>query len=303
MVQRACPVCKSSIHREFLDKQTLHLVRCADCGMVFANPIEEGFASGLFYDRLAVPFYLSPDKVESDYSPVRFNRELKLFRASCPKGGVVDVGCSTGAFLFQLKTRFQRDYDGMGIDVAGPALDYAEQKGIPVLRDSFLETDAGGKRFAAITFWAVMEHLDKPAEFLTKAASLLQPSGLCFVLVPNLKSLAVRLLGRKYRYIFPQHLNYFTLETLKRFAANAAELQVIQTCTTHFNPIVIWQDWRGSGEFVSDESRAKLLRRTTAYKQQRALKPVKFALSVVEAILARLNLADNLVVVLRKVDR
>ena len=110
LVQRACPVCKGSSRGEFLQKQTLRLVRCGDCGMVFANPIEEGLASGLFYDRLAVPFYLSPDKVESDYSPVRFARELKLFRSFCPNGSVLDVGCSTGAFLFQLKTRFDGDY-------------------------------------------------------------------------------------------------------------------------------------------------------------------------------------------------
>jgi 2-polyprenyl-3-methyl-5-hydroxy-6-metoxy-1,4-benzoquinol methylase len=270
--------------------------------MVYANPIEEGLSSGLFYDRLAVPFYLSPDKLQSDYSPVRFARELKLFRTFCPKGSVLDVGCSTGAFLFQLKTKFEGDYDVTGIDVAGPALDYAEQRGVPVLRESFLNTDFGTKRFDAITFWAVIEHLDSPEQFLTRAASLLQPSGLCFILVPNLRSLAVRLLGAKYRYIFPQHLNYFTPATLKRFAACAPDLRIVQTSSTHFNPIVIWQDWRGSGQFVSDESRAKLLKRTTAYKQHPLLRPIKFVLSTTELLLGRLNLADNIVVVLQKVD-
>jgi len=269
--------------------------------MVFANPIEEGLASGLFYDRLAVPFYLSPDKVESDYSPVRFARELKLFRSFCPNGSVLDVGCSTGAFLFQLKTRFDGDYEIAGIDVAGPALDYAEQKGIPVLRESFLRSDFGSKRFDAITFWAVIEHLDKPGEFLAKAASLLRPSGLCFILVPNLSSLAVRLLGAKYRYIFPQHLNYFNPTTLRLFAANTPRLRIVHTTSTHFNPIVIWQDWRGSGQFVADESRAKLLKQTTAYKQNPILQPLKLGLSIVEALLSRCNLADNIVVVLQKV--
>jgi 2-polyprenyl-3-methyl-5-hydroxy-6-metoxy-1,4-benzoquinol methylase len=269
--------------------------------MVYANPIEEGLSSGLFYDRLAVPFYLSPDKLQSDYSPVRFARELALFRTFCCKGSVLDVGCSTGAFLFQLRTRFEGDYDVTGIDVAGPALDYAEQRGVPVLRESFLNMDFGAKRFDAITFWAVIEHLDDPGQFLTKAASLLQPSGLCFILVPNLKSLAVRLLGAKYRYIFPQHLNYFTPATLKRFAARSQDLRIIKTSSTHFNPIVIWQDWRGSGQFVSDQSRAKLLKQTTAYKQNPWLKPIKLALGAAEALLGHLNLADNIVVVLQRV--
>jgi 2-polyprenyl-3-methyl-5-hydroxy-6-metoxy-1,4-benzoquinol methylase len=268
--------------------------------MVFANPIDESMASGLFYDRLAVPFYLSPDKLQSDYSPVRFARELKLFRNFCPKGSVLDVGCSTGAFLFQLKTRFAPQYETNGIDVAGPALDYAEKQGVHVMRDSFLTSDFQGKRFDAITFWAVIEHLDKPVDFLARAASLLKPSGLCFILVPNLKSLAVRLLGLKYRYIFPQHLNYFTLGTLERLAGNISDLQIIGTASTHFNPIVIWQDWRGSAEFVSDESRAKLLKRTTAYKESPMLRPVKLALGAIEMCLSWLNLADNIVIILRK---
>ncbi len=268
--------------------------------MVYANPIEQGWATGLFYDQLATPYYLSPDKVESDYSPVRFERELKLFRRFCPQGSVLDVGCSTGAFLFQVKSRFGSEYDVTGIDVAGPALDYAEQKGARILRESFLSLAKEKHRFAAITFWAVMEHLDRPKEFLIKAAELLAPTGVCFILVPNMQSLAVRLLGAKYRYIFPQHLNYFTLNTLKRFVAAAPQLQLVHTCGTHFNPLVMWQDWKGAGEFVADEARARLLRKTTAFKRNPMLWPLKLALAATEALLDRLNLSDNIVVVLRK---
>jgi SAM-dependent methyltransferase len=275
-------------------------VRCHSCSMVYANPIEDGWATGLFYDQLAVPFYLSPDKIDSDYSPVRFARELRLFYKFCRRGTVLDVGCSTGAFLYQLKNRFGDNYDVAGIDVAGPALDYAEKKGIRVLRESFLTTDFQQTQFSAITFWAVMEHLANPSEFLIKAMSLLKPAGVCFILVPNLRSLAVRLLQDKYRYIFPQHVNYFTLSTLKRFAAVAPNTRIIYCGSTHFNPIVIWQDFSSSGDFVPDEARAKLLRRTTAYKQNPALKPIKLALGGVERVLGSLNLADNIVLVLEK---
>ena len=269
--------------------------------MVYANPIDEGWASGINYEQLAVPFYLSPDKVEGDYSPVRFQRELKLFRRFCRRGRVLDEGCSSGAFLFQLQTGFPGAYEVTGNDVAGPALDYAEQKGIHVLRGSFPEMDFGQTRFTAITFWAVMEHLANPLDFLKKAAELLELGGFCFILVPNLRSLAVRALGAKYRYIFPQHVNYFTRATLKRFASNVQDLRVAYSGGSHFNPLVIWQDWRSNGQFVPDADRAKLLKRTTRYKRSPALLPLRLALRFGEAILARLNLADNLVLVLRKV--
>jgi 2-polyprenyl-3-methyl-5-hydroxy-6-metoxy-1,4-benzoquinol methylase len=268
--------------------------------MIYADPIEEGWATGLYYDALAVPYYLSADKVESDYSTVRFARELGLFQRFCTSGRLLDVGCSTGAFLYRLQTSFPGDYQPLGMDVAGPALDYAEKKGVPVLRQSFLEHDFGGRNFAAVTFWAVLEHLLNPRDFLLKAASILQPGGFCFILVPNFRSLATRVLGARYRYIFPQHINYFTPSSLRRFAGAAADLRVVHSYSTHLNPIVIWQDFKSHGEFVPDADRAKLLKRTTRYKQRAALKPVKGALTVLEKTLGWLNLADNIVLVLQR---
>jgi 2-polyprenyl-3-methyl-5-hydroxy-6-metoxy-1,4-benzoquinol methylase len=296
-ISRPCPVCGSTSFAGLFQKQEVHLVRCSSCGAVYVNPIEESLTTDEFYDRLATPFYLSPAKLESDYSPVRFERELKLFRRFCRSGRVLDVGCSTGAFLFQLNTRFPGEYDVTGVDVVGPALDHAEAKGVRVIRESFLKKDFQGATFSAVTFWAVMEHLLDPRAFLAKAVSLLQPGGFCFVLVPNFRSLAVRLLGSKYRYILPQHLNYFTASTLRRFIGGHPELQIAYAGSTHFNPIVIVQDFRGRGEFVSDEERAALLKRTTGYKQNPLLKPVKLAVAGVEAVLGRLNLADNIVLV------
>jgi 2-polyprenyl-3-methyl-5-hydroxy-6-metoxy-1,4-benzoquinol methylase len=300
-ILRSCPVCQSTVHTPLFQKGELQLVQCSGCSTVFTNPIEESLATGEFYDQLASPFYLSPDKLESDYSPVRFDRELKLFRRFCKHGRVLDVGCSTGAFLFQLQHRFKTDYEVLGIDVAGPALDHAEKQGIPVLRESYLASNLQTSDFSAVTFWAVVEHLAEPRQFLARTASLLKPAGLCFILVPNFRSLAVRLLGSKYRYIFPQHINYFSLTTLRRFVGTEPRFRIIYSGSTHFNPLVIWQDRKGRGLFVSDEERARLLKRTTGYKQNPLLKPIKVALAGAETILGMLHLADNIVIVLEKV--
>lgn len=286
----------------FLKKGSLQLVRCLNCSMIYANPVAAELASGKFYDRLGTSFYFSSDKLESDYAPVRFERELRLFRSFCPSGSVLDVGCSTGAFLYQLKTRYASDYRVVGTDVTSAVLDHAEQKGIDVIRDSFLDHDFGMTRLDAVTFWAVMEHLVHPKLFLAKAASILKPGGHCFILVPNLRSLAVLLLGLKYRYIMPDHVNYFMAATLRRFAAVESSLMVVAMGSSHFNPLVISKDFRGGQERVPDEERARLLKRTTAYKQNAWLKPAKLLYAGAESILAMMNLADNLFVVLRKVS-
>jgi 2-polyprenyl-3-methyl-5-hydroxy-6-metoxy-1,4-benzoquinol methylase len=266
--------------------------------MLYANPVPAEFASGQYYDTAGAAYYLSAAKLQSDYSAVRFERELRIFRHHCRFGAVLDVGCSSGAFLFQLNQRFPGAYQIVGTDVSGEPLDYAESRGVPVARGDFFKQDFDGKKFEAVCFWAVLEHLFDPKAFMEKAWLVLRPTGFCFVLVPNMESLAVKLLGRRYRYIYPQHLNYFTATSLERLIEG--RFDVLETRFTHFNPIVIWQDLRGGAAEVSNQERGKLLRRTTGYKQNPLLAPIRGAYRLAERGLARLGLADNIAMVLRK---
>lgn len=271
--------------------------------MVFASPLPAEFSSGQYYEGTGASFYLSPDKLGSDHSPVRYERELGLFHRHCGSGRVLDVGCGTGGFLDQLGRRFPGAYERVGTDIAGPALDHAEQLGIAVYRGGFPQSKLADGSFEAVTFWAVLEHLPTPAGFLREAARLLKPGGLCFALVPNFASLATRILGTRYRYVLPQHLNYFTAQTLTELFAGVPELTVVDTRWTHFNPVVIWQDWVRKGVAVSDEERARLLARTTALKQRRGIGAARFLYRGTEWGLGKLQLADNVVIVARRGGR
>jgi 2-polyprenyl-3-methyl-5-hydroxy-6-metoxy-1,4-benzoquinol methylase len=295
-ISRACPVCDEAKAEPYLSKLNFHLVRCPQCSMIYTNPVPAEMATGTFYDW-AGGEYLSPEKVESDYADVRFERELRLFRTYCQSGSVLDVGCSSGAFLYQLKKRFPNDYTILGTDVSQEPLDHAVKMGVPIVRGEFL-TQTFGEKFDAVTFWAVMEHLAEPKKFLQKAAAILKPGGHCFILTPNMDSLAVRLIGAKYRYIFAEHLNYFTPRTMERFAG--AEFSVVGRRSTHFNPLVIWQDFRGGEREISRADRIKLLKRTTGYKQSKWLQPVKMGYRAAEALLGGILMADNVAVVGRK---
>lgn len=268
--------------------------------MRYANPVDAELVNGDFYHRLAEPFYLSPDKTAGDYADIRFARERKILRRHCRNGRVLDVGCSTGGFLHSLNRLFPGDYDVLGMDVAGPALNYAEQQGLSIVREPFLDAPFAPSSFDAITFWAVLEHLAEPRAFFAKAVSLLKSGGHCFVLVPNLNSLAQRILGPRYRYVMAEHLNYFSAATLLQLTRQVPELTIVTMESTHFNPVVLWQDWRSPQERVPDAERAKLLRRTTRWKERSILRPARWAYSAAELLLGKLNLADNLTVVLRR---
>ena len=143
------------------------------------------------------------------------------------------------------------------------------------------------------------EHLLEPAKFLEKIHGLLRPGALCFVLVPNMNALAVRILGGRYRYIYEQHLNYFTARTLTKLAERW--FTPIEVRYTHFNPLVIWQDWRSRGAEVSNAERGELLKRTTAYKQNPLMAPIRLAYRAAESALSALEITDNVVVAFSRI--
>jgi 2-polyprenyl-3-methyl-5-hydroxy-6-metoxy-1,4-benzoquinol methylase len=265
--------------------------------MIFAAEAPSEFAGGEFYQTTGSAFYSSEDKLAGDYSPVRYTREIKLLHRFCPKGRVLDVGCSTGGFLYYLRERFPADYQVTGTDVAAGALEIAASKGIPVIAENFLTLET--PEYDAITFWAVLEHIARPADFLQKAHALLGPGGYCFALVPNFRSLAVRILGAKYRYILPQHLNYFSLKTLVQLIESRG-FQVVHSTTTHFNPVVILQDLRSKTGWVPDQDRAALLVKTNSLKSNPMLAPARACYRLAERFLGAFGLADNAVVIARK---
>jgi len=274
------------------------MVQCDGCGMVYANPVDADYVTGQFYEDRTDSFYLSEDKLRSDYDPIRFQREWRLFRRWVPAGRVLDVGCSTGGFLRGLKA--QGNYEVVGQDVSQGALEQAAREGIPVIREPFLGIDASTAGYDAITFWAVLEHVFDPAAFLQQAGRLIRPGGICIVLVPNLHSLAIRLLGSRYRYVMGEHLNYFSARAFRSMSDRLGDWEILQVTSMHFNPVVLLQDALRPRQEVPDAERAGLLKRTNRWKRSSWLGPLRWAYARVEDLLKGLGAADNLVVVLRR---
>ncbi len=276
------------------------LTRCIGCRMVFQNPLLPEFRTGDYYEGDGAQFYLSPDKLRSDHAPVRYEREVRLLRRYCAGGRILDVGCGTGGFLHQLRQRYGAAYTPVGNDIAGAAVDHAESLGLQIHRGSLAEL-AAEPPFDVLTFWAVMEHLPNPQAFVQEASRLLRPGGIFLALTPNYRSLAVRLLGGRYRYILPQHVNYFTRETLEAVLTRSGHFRTVGIHSTHFNPLVIARDFRGHGALVPDTQRAQLLARTNAWKQDARLKPLRWIYSLLERALGRFQLADNVVVAVQRI--
>jgi Methyltransferase domain len=92
-----------------------------------------------------------------------------------------------------------------------------------MLQDALLVKD-----YDLVTLWDVLEHVANPVGFLRLAASRLKRGGFLALNVPRIDSVVARLLGSRWPLLLAEHLNYFTIPSL-RICGESAGLNLIHT--------------------------------------------------------------------------
>jgi MPBQ/MSBQ methyltransferase len=117
----------------------------------------------------------------------------QVIAAATPaKGRILDVGTGFGSFVVLAR---DRGFDAVGTDISDYEIAFARRR-LARLRPSddpesvFLPGGifAGAldqRRFDAITFWNVLEHVRDIQPLLTRAAALLEPGGAVYIQCPN----------------------------------------------------------------------------------------------------------------------
>ena len=216
--ERPCQVCGSVRSRPLFEKNFFRHVRCEDCTFVYVNPILKEQLLRDYYQGVAGSWTDMTENHEyTSYQNQYYHFHLDHIEGALPTTSrdILDIGCNHGGFLSIAK---ERGWKVTGHELNRYAVDHARKKGIEVWDQPFCAEIFGQRRFSAVTLLGVLEHLPYPHQVLTEVRKLLEPGGVLAILVPNIDSIATRILHEKCNtFDGIEHINFWNRNTLSRF--------------------------------------------------------------------------------------
>ncbi len=206
-----CPICDTTVKAEDYieiyisdwNKREYKLYYCSKCGLQWWEPL-----------KIETKFY--EEEGETSYELIHKGvRDLqnwhKPFLKKFPfrKGRLLDIGCGDGVFIFYAKNL---GFEVWGIDLDKKSIKVAKEryklKNVYAMSlEEFVEfAKEKSLKFDVITFFEVLEHQDKPQEFIQNVKKLLKPEGYIAGTVPNRECFFIKLYrGKLEKTDFPPH--------------------------------------------------------------------------------------------------
>lgn len=214
-----CDICGNSGPRFVLEAPALDgpLVRCPECGLhyigerrsrlAFGSSSSEETANRVIEANLRfAPLALDEERRLADLNA---RWRLELIRRYVPSGRLLEIGCARGNFLKAAREWFA----AYGVEPS-PEL-AAEARQAAVVHHGVVDS-APWSGFDVAAAFHVIEHSDRPAQFVEEIHRRLRPGGLLVIETPNIRSLAYRLMGARWRQFIPEHYYFFDRRTLRR---------------------------------------------------------------------------------------
>ncbi len=130
---------------------------------------------------------------------------------------VLDIGCSSGMFMYHLKDKVK---EIIGIDFDITASEYASKKcNCKTYSTDITETPIEEESIDVICCFQTLEHLKEPIKFINTIKKYLKKDGKIMIEVPNTNDAMIYTydLPNHFEFYFHKaHLYYFTEDSLKR---------------------------------------------------------------------------------------
>lgn len=188
------------------------IVRCNECGLVYANPRWDSSLVNESYSVVEDPTYVE----EREGRVLTFRRNLAPLEAlvtdSTPRR-LLDVGCHIGVMV---ELAQQRGWEAWGVEPSTWAAEQARARGLHVITGTLADAGLPENYFDVVTLWDVIEHLTDPAAEIRHVHQVLKPGGIFAIHTIDIESWFARLMGARWPWLMEMHLYYFSPRTLKR---------------------------------------------------------------------------------------
>jgi len=247
--QQLCPICGHDGATEWLRapdrlhgrRELYTLVRCPVCSLVWQNDPPKPSEMHLHYTDA----YHRLISAGGQNAPHRWRARKAALAPHKQSGALLDLGCSSGAFLDSLK---HEPWSLHGIEMsAETAKIAAARSGAHVFAGDIPDAPFAPESFDVITCFDVLEHVYDPRQVMLKVEEWLKPGGIFYVLVPNIDSAEERVFGSYWHGLeMPRHLSHFSPQSLKYLAESVGLREV--SVETRRNPAFgtslryVWDD-------------------------------------------------------------
>lgn len=224
----SCVLCKSPAADAtvlFKLNQKQRLLRCRQCGLVFNDNCRvdhESLYNDDYYEtkqKTSPGGYFAYNGMEKAIQKTyRFSSSFiaEKCKSTSEKICLLDIGCGYGFFLKQFKDT--PNINLFGVELSRKAADEASRFIDNIFRESVESIDFS-QQFDIVASFELIEHLLDPPSFLKKVHHFLKDDGRLFITTPDAGSVWLKLLGKRWPGIHPDHHNvYFSKATIGRMA-------------------------------------------------------------------------------------
>lgn len=240
----SCPLCKNTSFTELFSHVSdyeydlpgdFFVSKCNGCGLIIQNPRPAFSEINRYYTEDYEPFR------EVGSSLVRWVRYNVLVKSRIKRylnligenGRVLDVGCSTGGLLLELKQ--YTNYELVGVEPVKEAARIAQEANLDVYDCTLEKASLEPESFDLIVMNHVLEHLPNPREISNVAFSLLKKGGYFVGELPCADCAERKIFGKYWQgFHLPRHLTWFSKRQLKEFLLDIGFNEV--SCTPQPQP-------------------------------------------------------------------
>lgn len=194
----ACPVgCDAPLEPTAIVLEEGPLRRCGDCGQLVSSATEAQYLRSLGrFDTTAGTLPDARSLARHEKNSARRLRKIASLLGRNPESiRLLDVGCSSGAFLLSArKLGFQVE----GVEPSADAAETARSMGLQVFNGFLEQARYPDASFDAVTLIEIVEHVRDALALLRECARILRPGGVVLITTPNAHSWTARSMGHRW---------------------------------------------------------------------------------------------------------